>query len=45
MIPADILHARIQTPGVVEYILPVTLSGRSYTWKLYDVAGAVSAIT
>ena len=38
----DILHARLQTLGVVEYASPDILTGRRYAWKLYDVSGVVS---
>ncbi|CAA7260781.1 unnamed protein product [Cyclocybe aegerita] len=37
----DILHVRLQTLGVMEHSFPITLSGRTYDWKLYDVGGAV----
>ncbi|KAF9526869.1 G-protein alpha subunit [Crepidotus variabilis] len=36
----DILHVRLQTLGVMEHKFPVSLAGRTYQWKMYDVGGA-----
>jgi len=36
----DILHARVQTLGVVQHIFDVDVRGRSVLWHLYDVGGA-----
>lgn len=38
----DILNVRLQTLGVMEHSFPVSLAGKTYHWKLYDVGGAVS---
>ncbi|KAF9443190.1 G-alpha-domain-containing protein [Macrolepiota fuliginosa MF-IS2] len=36
----DILNVRLQTLGVIEHSLPISMGGLSYNWKIYDVAGA-----
>ncbi|KAF5385985.1 hypothetical protein D9615_002621 [Tricholomella constricta] len=36
----DILHARMQTLGVVEHSLSVHQAGKEYTWRMFDVGGA-----
>jgi guanine nucleotide-binding protein subunit alpha len=36
----DILHVRLQTLGVMEHTFPITMVGKTYDWKLYDVGGA-----
>ncbi|KAF8627267.1 hypothetical protein AX15_004447 [Amanita polypyramis BW_CC] len=36
----DILHARIQTMGVMEHIFDVNIHGKAVTWHLFDVGGA-----
>ena len=38
----DILNVRLQTLGVMEHSFPVSMAGKTYHWKLYDVGGAVS---
>ncbi|KAJ6526972.1 guanine nucleotide binding protein, alpha subunit [Mycena vulgaris] len=38
----DVLHARLQTVGVVEHSLKVNTVGGSYIWKIYDVGGTRS---
>ena len=38
----DILNVRLPTLGVMEHSFPVSLAGKTYNWKLYDVGGAVS---
>ncbi|KAF8907942.1 G-protein alpha subunit [Gymnopilus junonius] len=35
----DILNVRLQTLGVMEHTFPITITGKSYDWKLYDVGG------
>lgn len=37
----DILNVRLQTLGVMEHTFPITITGKTYDWKLYDVGGAV----
>lgn len=36
----DILNVRLQTLGVMEHSFPVSMAGKTYNWKLYDVGGA-----
>jgi len=38
----DILNVRLQTLGVTEHALKITMGGTLYDWRLYDVGGAVS---
>ncbi|KDR67791.1 hypothetical protein GALMADRAFT_105456 [Galerina marginata CBS 339.88] len=36
----DILNVRLQTLGVMEHTFPISMAGKKYDWKLYDVGGA-----
>ena len=42
-ISEDILNVRLQTLGVKEHSLDISLSGTRVNWLLYDVGGAVSS--
>ena len=41
----DILHVRLQTIGVTEHQFDINLGGTNYNWLLYDVGGAVRALS
>ncbi|PPR04404.1 hypothetical protein CVT26_004229 [Gymnopilus dilepis] len=40
----DILNVRLQTLGVMEHTFPITITGKTYDWKLYDVGGAIDIL-
>jgi len=37
----DILNVRMHTLGIVEHSLSLQQGGKDYTWRMYDVGGAV----